>query len=118
MPSKICAGCGRVFVPQRDEGRCPKCPLPVRQRAPRPTTAGRTWGERKRRAEVVAAHRAQFGDWCPGWQVPPHATADLTADHPIAIAAGGRQDAQLQVLCRPCNARKAHHGPGGHPSAV
>jgi len=46
------------------------------------------------------------GDWCPGVGVPPHADADLTADHVIAVAVVGSGDGPLQVLCRRCNAAK------------
>lgn len=60
--------------------------------------------ESARCAAVVAAHRAEFGDWCPGWGVPPHPSDDLTADHVVAGSALGR----LAVLCRSCNARKGN----------
>jgi 5-methylcytosine-specific restriction endonuclease McrA len=60
------------------------------------------WPEvsRRRRAEWVAEH----GPLCPGWGRPPHfvAVEDLTVDHVIA-----RSRAELVVLCRPCNGRKA-----------
>jgi len=51
---------------------------------------------------AVAAHRAEYGDWCPGWQCPPHPATDLTADHvePRSLARG------VRVLCRSCNARR------------
>jgi 5-methylcytosine-specific restriction protein A len=64
------------------------------------------WGERKRRAAVVAAHRAEYGDWCPGWQRPAHPSTDLTADHLLAVAAGGDEGGSLAVLCRSCNGSK------------
>lgn len=62
--------------------------------------------ERQRRAAAVSAHRAEFGDWCPGWGVPAHASIDLTADHVDPVAAGGDEDGPLAVLCRTCNGRK------------
>ena len=34
------------------------------------------------------------------------ATDDLTADHVVPLARGGRHDGHRQVLCRPCNSRK------------
>lgn len=56
---------------------------------------------------AVEAHRATHGDWCPGWNRPPHPATDLTCDHviPRSLAAG------VQVLCRSCNARKGARTP-------
>jgi 5-methylcytosine-specific restriction enzyme A len=62
--------------------------------------------ELDRRAAAVAEWIAQRGYWCPGWGVPEHQAADLTADHVIAVAAGGPEDGPLTVLCRACNGRK------------
>ncbi|WP_407657607.1 HNH endonuclease [Kribbella turkmenica] len=62
--------------------------------------------ERSRRAQAVAAHRAQHGNWCPGWQRDAHAADDLTADHVTPVAAGGSESGPLQCLCRSCNSRK------------
>lgn len=73
------------------------------KREQRPYTAP----ERQRRAEAVAAWRATHGDWCPGWGGrPAHPSVDLTADHVTAVAAGGREDGPLVVLCRSCNGSK------------
>jgi 5-methylcytosine-specific restriction enzyme A len=73
--------------------------------ARRPTM--RTYAETKRRAEAVAVHVAAYGWWCPGWgDQPPHPSRDLTADHAVAVAAGGPEDGPLRVLCRPCNSRR------------
>jgi 5-methylcytosine-specific restriction enzyme A len=64
--------------------------------------------ERRRRAAVVADHRAIVGDWCPGWAGrPAHPSADLTADHVREVAAGGRPRGRLVVRCRSCNSAKA-----------
>lgn len=52
-------------------------------------------------------HRAKHGNWCPGYGTPSHAATDLTADHIVPIAAGGKPDGALGVLCRSCNSRKA-----------
>lgn len=71
-----------------------------------PTKATRTWSERKRRARAVDEHRAEHGDWCPGYQRPAHEATDLTADHIQSVAAGGRPDGPHQVLCRACNSAK------------
>jgi len=66
--------------------------------------------ERRRRARVVADHRAIVGDWCPGWgKQPAHQSADLTADHVKEVAKGGRPDGHLVVRCRSCNAARSAH---------
>jgi 5-methylcytosine-specific restriction enzyme A len=66
--------------------------------------------ERKRRARVVADHRAMVGDWCPGWErKPAHPSADLTADHVREVGRGGRPDGRLVVRCRSCNAARSAH---------
>jgi 5-methylcytosine-specific restriction protein A len=64
------------------------------------------WGERLRRAAVVAAWRERYGDWCPGYMVAAHPHWDLTADHLDPVGMGGREDGPLSVLCRGCNSRK------------
>jgi 5-methylcytosine-specific restriction protein A len=62
---------------------------------------------RKVAAATIDSHRQQYGDWCPGWGVQPHHATDLTADHIVAKATGGSNEAaNAQVLCRSCNARK------------
>jgi 5-methylcytosine-specific restriction protein A len=76
------------------------------ERATVPTKASRTRAEQARRAQAVADHRAQHGEWCPGYGRPAHAATDLTADHRIAVADGGPPDGPLDVLCRSCNSRK------------
>lgn len=81
-------------------------------------TPGQSWCEAHRRirkarrnrdaklcAEAVARHRAEFGDWCPGYGRDGHPATDLTADHPRGIHTGG--DGEIgEVLCRSCNSRK------------
>jgi 5-methylcytosine-specific restriction endonuclease McrA len=68
----------------------------------------RVAAEDARRAQTVATHVAEYGWLCPGWQRPPHEVGEgeLTADHVVAVAAGGREDGQLGVLCRSCNSSK------------
>ncbi|MFC3504822.1 HNH endonuclease [Micromonospora krabiensis] len=105
MARRICLDCGTLT----DGTRCTTCRRPreramlqaKRQRRPRPTHA-----EDKRRAAAVAAHRREHGDWCPGWRRDPHEASDLTADHVDAVAAGGAESGDLQVLCRSCNSAK------------
>lgn len=76
------------------ESRCP--PHARRRRA----AYGGEWPRISR--EAIAAHRAVHGNWCPGWGVDPHPSADLTADHVNPL----RLDAGVRVLCRACNGRR------------
>jgi 5-methylcytosine-specific restriction protein A len=81
--------------------------------------------ERSRRAETVRVHREVAGDWCPGWNRPAHQATDLTAEHPVEVAAGGAEGQEHVVLCRSCNSSKggrirrsqppAHPRGGSHP---
>lgn len=64
--------------------------------------------ERARMRAAVLQHRLTHGAWCPGYLVPPHPSADLTADHVVPRAHGG-MTGPLAVLCRQCNTRKADH---------
>lgn len=119
-PLRPCLGgldgkpCGRLSQGTR-------CPDHARQRERVRTLAKRdrrpyTHSERVRRATVVEAHRATQGEVCPGWQRPSHPTDPanpLTADHPIAVAAGGSEQQSLSVLCRVCNGRKRAGWGGG-----
>jgi 5-methylcytosine-specific restriction enzyme A len=100
--------CGQLT----SKSRCPACArVQERQRAQRPTNLTRDTAERRRRAAAVAAHRAQFGDLCPGWgRQGPHPSTDLTADHVVAVAAGGDPHGELEVRCRSCNGRKGDQG--------
>lgn len=99
-----CLTCGAL-------ARGSRCPSHARQvarartrqkREARPYTAQ----EQRRRADVVAAWRAAYGDTCPGWGVPTHPSGDLTADHPVEVALSGDESQPLAVLCRSCNSRK------------
>jgi 5-methylcytosine-specific restriction protein A len=66
---------------------------------------GSVW--RATAATVLAQHRAVYGNWCTGYGVPAHGSADLTVDHIIPKAKGGSSTKDnLRVLCRSCNARK------------
>jgi 5-methylcytosine-specific restriction protein A len=103
-----CIGCGR---PVRGKPRCTDCQrtqdLAKRQRRPDLYSDA---AERRRRARVVADHRALLGDWCPGWaKQPAHPSADLTADHVREVARGGHPQGALVVRCRSCNAARSAH---------
>lgn len=116
MALRMCLGWqGQTCSARTSETRCPTHKAMQRKAAnakPRPHSERRPeYGaaERERRAEVVRAWRAEFGDWCPGYGVPAHNSTDLTADHLKAVAAGGAEQGPLSVLCRSCNGRKKHH---------
>jgi hypothetical protein len=102
---RSCLGCGRSV---RGRSRCTECERDhqraKRQRRPDLDDAA----ERKRRARLVADHRARVGDWCPGLgQHPAHPCADLVADHVVEVAAGGPASGPLRVLCRSENSRRS-----------
>jgi 5-methylcytosine-specific restriction enzyme A len=105
---RACLGCG---VRVRGRPRCTDCERDYQRakRAKRPDLYNDA-AERRRRARVVADHRAIVGDWCPGWAgQPAHQSADLTADHVREVAAGGKPDGRLVVRCRSCNAARSAH---------
>lgn len=119
MPKRPCLGwdgvqCG-VLTPAS------RCPTHAAQAAAAKTRAARAArpvgaGERARRAEAVDEWVRTHGWWCPGWGVPDHYSDDLTADHVVAVAAGGPEDGALGVLCRPCNGRKGARTTQGSPT--
>jgi hypothetical protein len=61
---------------------------------------------------VVAAHIAQHGNTCPGFDRAAHPSNDLTADHLVPRSRGGI-GGPLRVLCRSCNARRGATGDNG-----
>jgi 5-methylcytosine-specific restriction endonuclease McrA len=65
--------------------------------------------EIQRRHEAVINHIVQHGFICPGWRRPPHPAKKLTADHRIAISAGGSEFGELVVLCIKCNSSRQGH---------
>lgn len=90
MAKRPCLVCGVLTSGSR-------CPTHTRRN---------TNAETVRRRTTVQAHRAQHGDWCPGWRRPSHPATDLTADHITPVAAGGAEAGPLDVLCRSCNSAK------------
>lgn len=74
------------------------------RRVARPYTSA----ERDRRRAAVEAWVAKHGWLCPGWRRDPHPVTpgNLTADHPIAVATGGDEAQEHDVLCRECNSSK------------
>lgn len=105
---RSCLGCGTLV---RGKPRCQDCQRDhERTKRARRLDLYSDAAERKRRARIVADHRAMLGDWCPGWAgQPAHPSADLTADHVREVAAGGKPDGRLVVRCRSCNAARSAH---------
>lgn len=97
MPLRPCLGCGRIT----QGSRCPACRLPSIKPHHSMRRPDYTKAERERRAEAVRVWVEEYGHLCPGWGVPPHASADLTADHVHAVHAGGDEGGPLAVLCPP-----------------
>lgn len=104
MRLRTCLDCGRPAP----GSRCPSCRA-ERQRAKdarRPTR--RSHAEQERRRRLVAEHVEEYGWWCPGAADLDHGAhgvepGELTADHLTPVAAGGREDGPLRVLCRSKN---------------
>lgn len=108
MPKRPCLDCGRLTT---NRSRCDthQASWQARQDRRRGSATARgydaTW--RRNVARALAKHRAQYGNWCPGWKVDAHPSPDLTGDHITPLARGGtNQPDNIQVLCRACNARK------------
>lgn len=108
MPKRPCLDCSRLTTnPSRCDEHQAAWQARNNQRRGSATQRGygSTW--RKVAAAVVDSHRAQYGDWCPGWRVQGHHATDLTADHIVAKANGGSDEpGNVAVLCRSCNSRK------------
>ncbi|MBM9504530.1 HNH endonuclease [Actinacidiphila acididurans] len=107
MPRRPCLDCGRLT----HASRCERCAAVhqarIEQRRGSATHRGYGYRYRVTAAAKVSAHRQVYGDWCPGYGVPAHRSADLTADHITPKSAGGADTPEnLAVLCRMCNARK------------
>lgn len=103
-----CLDCGALT---RNASRCDthQAAWQARQDAQRGSSTQRGYGTtwRRNRDTAVAHHRAQHGDWCPGYGVPGHPVVDLTGDHRIPKSRGGTDDPDnIDVLCRACNSRK------------
>ena len=100
-----CLDCGRQV---RGQPRCGSCTAKQERAkaARRPTR--KTYAETKRRRRLVADHRANVGDWCPGLEDhPAHPSADLVADHVVEVAVSGLETGPLRVLCRSENSRRS-----------
>ncbi|MEV6046048.1 HNH endonuclease [Streptomyces xanthochromogenes] len=108
MPrQRPCLDCGRLT---RNPSRCDACAAAFNQRRGSATQRGYGSAWRTVRDTAVANHRAVYGDWCPGWNVPAHTADDLTGDHIKPKSRGGTNTPDnVAVLCRACNSRKRDH---------
>lgn len=98
-----CATCGVLIA----EGyRCFTCDKEAERARDARRGTRYTWQERKRMRLFVEDYVARNGYWCPGYARGAHESTDLQADHiqPIENAGHG---GPLQVLCGPCNRRRA-----------
>lgn len=106
--NRPCLNCSKLT---RNASRCDTCQAAwqAQHDQQRGSASQRGYGSQWRRtaATAVTNHRQVYGNWCPGWNVPAHAAADLTGDHIVAKANGGTDSADnVQILCRSCNSRK------------
>lgn len=113
---KLCTVCGVVT-----SGPGSRCTVHARQsNRSRHNAVYSTRAWQRLSARVVARHRGQYGNWCPGFGRDPHPATDLTADHVVPLAAGGApfDPGNVSVLCRSCNSTKgALHVDRGYPHA-
>jgi 5-methylcytosine-specific restriction protein A len=108
MPKRPCLDCGRLTA---NKSRCDshQAAYAARQEQLRgsSTARGYTSSWRRTAAQMIARHKALYGDWCPGYLTPGHVSGDLTVDHIVPKKKGGTDSAaNLRVLCRSCNSRK------------
>lgn len=101
---KVCTVCG--VVTSRPGGRCLIHARLSNRSRHNTLYSTRAW--QRLSARIIARHRGQYGNWCPGYGRDPHPAIDLTADHIVPLAAGGAplDIGNLAVLCRSCNSTK------------
>jgi 5-methylcytosine-specific restriction endonuclease McrA len=101
MTLRPCLQCGEPSPTTR----CPACSsaedVRTDQRRGTPSARGYDW-----RWAKLSARARRLQPWCTACG----ATQDLTCDHLVALAAGGRRSGltllDVQVLCRRCNAKR------------
>jgi 5-methylcytosine-specific restriction protein A len=111
MPRKPCLECG---VLHSNSSRCDACESKWQsannRRRGSSTARGYDAKWRRLAAVYIQQYRMQHGDWCQGYRVPAHLSSDLTVDHIVPKAAGGKAElSNMGVLCRGCNGRKRDH---------
>lgn len=112
MPARVCLACGQITSTPTPRGLCSDCAAEREQARPaRAIYDSPRW--RRLSAHVIRAWVRRHGWRCPGWGREEHPSHDLTADHRAPLAqlmlAGANlwDPANLAVLCRSCNGRKA-----------
>ena len=104
MQVRLCNGCGCRYQSYRNSrGRCRDClrEYERERRQRRGSTAQRGYGHAWQELRRVQLARQPYCAECG-------ATADLTVDHIVPLARGGRGElSNLQTLCRSCNGIKA-----------
>lgn len=95
MPWRLCLspGCGRLTR----ASRCDEC-----ERRRQETR----WADKPIAAAVVAGSPICSCEGCSLHRGPCGSTEDLTADHVVPLALGGRNDGERATLCRSCNSAK------------
>jgi 5-methylcytosine-specific restriction protein A len=108
---KLCTICG--VRTSRQASRCTEHARQSNRSRHNALHSTRAWQRLSPR--VHRAWRGQHGDWCPGYQRDAHPASDLTVDHVVPLAAGGRplDFANCAVLCRSCNSTKGASTDGG-----
>ena len=82
---KLCTVCG--VVTSRAGSRCSEHAWQSNRGRHNALYSTRAW--QRLSARVLRVWRGEHGNWCPGYQRPDHAAADLTVDHVVPLAAGG-----------------------------
>jgi 5-methylcytosine-specific restriction protein A len=108
---KLCTVCG--VVTSHAGSRCTAHARQSNRSRHNALYSTRAW--QRLSARVLRAWRGEHGNWCPGYDRPPHAAADLTVDHVVPLAAGGApfDVGNTAVLCRSCNSTKGASTEGG-----
>ena len=103
--TRPCLNCGKQV---RGKPRCRDCTAAMARAKAAKRPDRKTYAEAERRRRLVADHRAEVGDWCPGLEDhPAHPSADLVADHVVEVAISGLETGPLRVLCRRENGRRS-----------
>ena len=101
---RLCTVCG--ILTSRAGSRCTEHARKSNRSRHNALYSTRAWQHLS--ARVLRAWRGEHGNWCPGYQRPAHAAADLTVDHVVPLAVGGApfDICNTAVLCRSCNSSK------------
>ncbi len=95
-------------MPWKPKSACPVCRRVGCTAHKRSRSRPETRQEREAKVKLVKEWVEAHGYWCPGFEVEPHPSADLTADHILPVGLGGDVLGPMQVLCRKCNSRRGN----------